>query len=294
MNPWINYHHLYYFKVIATEGGVARAAEKLRLGQPTLSAQLKSFEESLGVQLFERHHKKLVLTESGRMALKYAQDIFRMGSEMYETLHDQMAQARVHVQIGALDSVPKIVQLKLIEEALKITKCTVSMLEGKADELIRELGLNRIDMFVANFSPYPTEGIKIYSRQISKRPVAIYGAKKFKNLQKAFPNSLAGQPLALPTIHSKLRSDLDHYFSALGVSMEMVAETQDTSLLKLLAVSGRALVPLSEISASELIDQEELVKIGPIPGVYEDMYLVASNRKIENPVSAKLMKDFHL
>ena len=107
MNQWINYHHLYYFKTIAEEGSVSKAAEKLRLGQPTLSAQLKQFEDSLGVALFERQHKKLILTEQGKLALDYAKNIFRMGSEMYEVLHDRLKPLKPSLHIGALDSIPK-------------------------------------------------------------------------------------------------------------------------------------------------------------------------------------------
>lgn len=107
MDNWINYHHLFYFKTIAEEGTVSKAAIKLRLGQPTLSAQLKQFEKNLGVQLFERHKKRLVLTEHGKVALDYSKNIFRMGSEMYEVLHDRLRPARPALHLGALDSVPK-------------------------------------------------------------------------------------------------------------------------------------------------------------------------------------------
>jgi LysR family transcriptional activator of nhaA len=104
---WLNYHHLYYFMTIAELNSISKAAEKLLLGQPTLSAQLKQFEENLGVQLFERHHKKLILTEHGSLALVYARNIFKMGDEMYEALHDRMKPSKINVQLGALDSIPK-------------------------------------------------------------------------------------------------------------------------------------------------------------------------------------------
>jgi LysR family transcriptional activator of nhaA len=115
MFPWMNYHHLYYFKVIAEEGSVSKAAQKLHIGQPTLSAQLKQFEESLQITLFERQHKKLILTEQGKVALEYAQSIFKMGNEMVEVLNDRLISTRTHLQIGALDSIPKQIILNLNE-----------------------------------------------------------------------------------------------------------------------------------------------------------------------------------
>ncbi|MFZ4405227.1 MAG: LysR family transcriptional regulator, partial [Pseudobdellovibrionaceae bacterium] len=153
MSSWINYHHLLYFKTIAEENSVSKAALKLRLGQPTLSAQLKQFEENIGVKLFERQHKKLVLTEQGKVALDYARNIFKMGEEMYEVLHDQLTPNRVHLQIGALDSIPKQIILQLSKAALKVQACTISLIEGKADEIIRELNAHRIDLFVTNHLP---------------------------------------------------------------------------------------------------------------------------------------------
>ncbi|MCX6128893.1 MAG: LysR family transcriptional regulator, partial [Proteobacteria bacterium] len=119
MNPWINYHHLFYFKTIAEEGTISKAAKKLRIGQPTLSTQLKQFEETLGIQLFERQHKKLLLTEQGRLALDYASNIFKMGAEMYEVLHDRLKPLKPSLHIGALDSIPKQIVLQLVKSAYK-------------------------------------------------------------------------------------------------------------------------------------------------------------------------------
>src|SRR5687768_16557914 len=133
---WLNYHHLFYFRAIATEGSIARAAEKLLLGQPTLSAQLKQLEQKIGKDLFERRNRKLVLTEAGRAALEYANEIFRLGNEMLEVLQDRTPEGRPHLQIGALDSVPKAVVLKMVTAVHQIAPCTVSILEGKGDELM--------------------------------------------------------------------------------------------------------------------------------------------------------------
>ena len=121
MTNWINYHHLYYFKTVAEEGSVSKAAVKLSIGQPTLSAQLKLFEDTLGVPLFERRHKKLLLTEQGAVALEYSKNIFKMGSEMYEVLHDRLKPLKPSLHIASLDSVSKQVVLQLVKQALKIS-----------------------------------------------------------------------------------------------------------------------------------------------------------------------------
>lgn len=294
MNPWVNYHHLLYFKTIATEGGIARAADKLRVGQPTLSAQLKQFEDTIGVKLFDRQHKKMVLTEAGRVALQYANDIFRMGDEMIEVLHDRLVPARTHVQIAALDSVPKHLTLAVVKAAYGFGNCTVSILEGKGDELIRELALHRIDLFISNYLPATHEARGLYSKSIAKAPVSLCGAPKFKNLIAGFPASLAKAPLILPTIHSKLRHDLEHYFHSAGIGVDIVAETQDTSLQKLMGIDGIGILPIPTFAVEDLLKAGNLVALGQLPGVYEEFYLVAASRKIENPISSQIMKSFRL
>ncbi|XGC81590.1 LysR family transcriptional regulator [Bdellovibrio bacteriovorus] len=288
---WLNYHHLYYFRAIANEGGIAKASEKLRIGQPTLSTQLRQLEDILGKSLFERRHRKLVLTEAGKAALDYANEIFRLGDEMMEVIKDQTSQNQTHLQIGALDGVPKNVLLSLVKEAYKIGPCTVSILEGRGDELLRELRGHRLDLIVSNYPAQLMEEEKVYSKSVAKMPVAVYGSTRFAGLKKSFPQSLNGKPFVLPTLHSKLRHDLNHFFKLKGIHIEPVAETQDTSLQKLLAEDGLGLAPLSEMKN---LKEKNLIRLGRLDGVYEELWLISAQRKIENPIAAKLMQQFSL
>jgi len=288
---WLNYHHLYYFRVIANEGGIAKAAEKLRLGQPTLSSQLKQLEEMVGKPLFERRNRKMVLTEAGRAALDYANEIFKLGDEMMEVLQDRSINDQTHLQIGALDSVPKSVILSLVLEAYKIGPCTVSILEGKGDELFRELYAHRIDLILSNYPPPAVERTQVFSKSVAKLPVSIYGAEKFQSLKKAFPKSLEGKPMVMPTEHSKMRHDLNHFFKLQGIHTVAIAETQDTSLQRLLAGHGLGMAPLSEVGDFK---DGNLKRIGRLDGIFEEVWLISAERKLENPIAAKIMKSFSL
>lgn len=294
-NPWINYHHLLYFKTIAEEGSVSKAAERLRLGQPTLSAQLKQFEENIGVQLFERQHKKLILTEQGQIALNYARTIFKMGNEMVEVLHDRINPSKIHVQIGALDIIAKQILYRLTAFAVNSTKnCVVSIKEGKADELVRELTAHRIDLFVSNHLPALQDSKGLHHRSLGKRPVGIFGSAQYKHLRKNFPASLSGQKFVLPTYDGKLRYDLDHWFQSRGVAVDAIAETQDISLKKILATEGLGLIPAALHAVEMQVAAGDLHQIGILDGVYEELYLIAAQRKITNPVASNLMKNFQL
>lgn len=292
MNKWINYHHLYYFKTIAEEGTVSKAAEKLRLGQPTLSAHLKQVEETLGVQLFERHHKKLVLTEQGKVALDYSKNIFRMGSEMYEVLHDRLKPLKPMLHLGALDSVPKQIILQLVKHAFRISPCQITLSEGKSDELLRELISHRMDIMVTNFLPVGTDVKGLFPKSITKKNIAFYGAPKFKTLRKGFPKSISGEPMILPTYDSKLRQDLDHWAKLNKIELNIITESQDISVKKLMAVNELGLIPTASHAVIGQVLRGELIEIGQLQGVHEELFLVTAQRKMENPIASNLRDSF--
>lgn len=292
MDNWINYHHLYYFKTIATEGGIAKAAKKLRLGQPTLSTQLKQFEDHLGQTLFERRKKRLHLTEAGRIALDYAQEIFRLGDEMQDALNDRLRADRIEVQFGIIDSVPKHLALLLIQQAQALQNCIVSIQEGRGDLLLRELKAHRLDLLLANEAPPVMEGQGLFARRVARMPIVVCGTKHFLPLKKAFPASLANQPFIMPITTNRLRADLDHYFKMQNIRVDTVAEVQDTSLQKLLGTHGSGLLPLARPAVEDMLQSKELFVIGELEGTYEDLWLVAGERKIQNPIAAHLMRNF--
>lgn len=292
MNKWINYHHLFYFKTIAEEGTVSKAAEKLRLGQPTLSAQLMQFEDSLGVQLFERQHKKLILTEQGKVALDYSKSIFKMGSEMYEVLHDRLKPLKPTLHLGALDSVPKQITLQLVSHAFRISACQITLSEGKSDELLRELSAHKIDLVVTNFLPTGIDGKSLYAKSITKKNVAFYGAPKYKSLRKGFPQSVSSVPMIFPTYDSRLRQDLDHWAKLNKIELNIIIESQDISVKKLMAMSQFGLIPTATHTVTEQVLRGDLIEVGQLQGVHEELFLVTAQRKIENQIAAKLRDSF--
>jgi LysR family transcriptional activator of nhaA len=294
LKPWINYHHLYYFMTIAELNSISKAAEKLLLGQPTLSAQLKQFEDQLGIQLFDRQHKRLILTEHGKLALEYARNIFKMGGEMYEALHDRIKPAKVNIQLAALDSIPKQVMLQLTQAALKIAPCTISLIEGKFDELLRDITAHKVDLAIVNFLPQLEATKGLYHKVLSKKPVSIYGSPKFKSLRKNFPQSIIDKPIVLPTYDSQMRYDLEHWFNVNQIRVDVVAETQDTALKKLMAGSDMAMIPAASHTVTRQVYKGELIEIGPLKTVFEELYLVSAHRKITNPIASALMKEFSL
>lgn len=291
MTP-LNYHHLYYFKVIATEGSISKAAQKLLLGQPTLSMQLKQFEDVLGHPLFDRKNRSLVLTEMGQLVLSYANEIFRLGDEMMDAINDRPNTRKIRIQVGALDSVPKALIKKVMERAFEIKNCQIAVMEGEGPELMDDLLNHRLDLVISNASPPSLTSEKLYAKSLAKLPLIVCGAPKFKHLIPNFPKSLQDSSFIFPTIHSRVRLEIEHYFESEKIRVDMIAETQDTSLLKALATDGKGLVVIAESAVESNLKDGSLIKIGDLGKKYEELWLISAHRKIQNPVANILMNEF--
>ena len=289
---WLNYHHLYYFWVTANEGSISSASKKLRIGQPTISTQIRTLEESLSQDLFNRQRRGLHLTEAGRVVLDYANQIFTLGNELIEVVKDGAFSKRVHLQVGALDGVPKSLIQSLIHSAQDIAPCVVTVTEGGGEHLFRELLAHRVDLVISNFSPTIGDSKQFFSRLLEKIPITIFSTKKFQSLKRKFPKSLQDQPFIMPTLDSKLRHDLNHFFRINDISVDVIVETQDTSIQKLLGNEGMGLIPLPDFAGKELVKEGKLIKVGSLRGVTEDFWLVSCPRTFANPIAESLMKNF--
>lgn len=292
---WLNFHHLLYFQTIANEGSIVSASKKLRLGQPTLSTQLKLLEESLHVKLFDRRNKKLILTEEGKVVLDYANQIFALGDELQEVIYDRSFSKRSHLQVGVMESLPKRLIHHLVRSAQTDgKKCTITVLEGNGDFLLREMSAHRLDLVFTNFPPQIGDGAEFFPKLLASVPISVFGTSRFRHIKSNFPHSLQGQPFILPTLDSKLRHDLDHYFRINKIPINITIETQDTSVQKILGIEGMGLVPLPDFAGQELVKEKKLIKIGTLPDINEDFWIISGVRKIANPLAQQMMENFTL
>ena len=286
---WLNYQHLHYFMIVAQEGSIAKASEKLNLGQPAISIQIKQLENQLNHALFERRNRRLILTQAGQVTLEYANQIFGLGDELKEVLQAGKFLRKVHLEIGVLDSIPKTVIQYLTDAAFQWGPCSITVIEGTGDFLFRELLAHKVDLVVSDFQPDVGDMRRFSIRSLGRHPLSVFGTKNFKGIQKKFPESLQGQPFLLPTFHSKRRHDMDHFFRTKNISIDVVMETQDTSVQKMMAIKGMGLVALPDFAGQSFITEKKMLQLGRLEGVYEEFFLVSSPRTISNPVADTLM-----
>ena len=291
---WLNYHHLNYFYVIATEQSVTKAGKKLRLAQSTLSAQLSQFEDHIGVKLFDRKGKKLTLTDMGHRVFAYAQQIFSLGAELQDLIRDRQSDEILKVQVGVTDAVPKHVPQSLLEHVLSRTGTQILVVEGRLEKLMRELASFHLDLVISNIQPPAEAGLKVMTKLVGDFPVEVVGAPRFAQLAADFPHSLSGVDMILPMAGSQLRREFESYLELRHVRPRIRAEVEDFELQKRLALAGLGitLMPLNAVRAE--IASGQLIKISDVPVTHEKLWLISGQRFNHNPVAKEIMAGFKI
>jgi LysR family transcriptional regulator, transcriptional activator of nhaA len=282
---WVNYHHLLYFWLVAREGSLARASAELRLAQSTVSKQIHSLERMLGHDLFTKDGRRLVLTESGRVVFRYADEIFGLGREMLDTLGDRPVGRPLRMNVGIADVVPKLVAERVLAPALKLSgPVRLVCREDKPDRLLADLALHELDVILTDAPANPNVKVRAFSQLLGESEIAFFGrADLATKYRRNFPASLREAPVLLPTENTVLRRSLDQWFEAQGVRPNVVGEFEDSALLNAFGLRGAGLFPAASIIAKEVEAQYKVRRIGHVPDVRERLYAVTVDRRIKHP-----------
>jgi LysR family transcriptional regulator, transcriptional activator of nhaA len=194
---WLNYHHLLYFWMVAREGTILRAAQKLHIGQPAISTQLRCLEESLGQKLFQKSGRTLELTETGRTVFRYADEIFSLGREMVDTLKGHPGGKPVRFVVGVVDVMPKMMARRLLEPALRLSDdLRLVCLENTLEHLLSDLILHNVDIVLSDTPVTPAFKVRAYNHALGESAVGFFATKELaRRYRKAFPESLNGAPV---------------------------------------------------------------------------------------------------
>lgn len=287
---WLNYHHLYYFWTVAREGSITRACEVLHLTQPAVSAQLRTLERALGERLFERRGRLLVLTGIGRIAYRYAEDIFTLGRELQETLAGQPTGRPARLVVGVVDAMPKLMAYRLLETTMRAPEPVRLLLrEGPADRLLAELAIHTIDVVLSDAPVPSTVRVKAYSHLLGECGVTIFGAPSLVDAyRRRFPSSLDGAPFLLPTDGTTLRRSLNDWFAELGVKPTVLAEIEDSAVLKVFGQAGLGLFAAPTAVEREIRRQYGVRVVGRVNGIRERFYAISAERRIRNPAVQRI------
>ncbi len=282
---WLNYHHLLYFWLTAREGGVSRAAHELHLAQPTVSAQIRALEASLGEQLFDRTGRRLVLTDVGRVVYRYAEDIFSLGRELLDTVRTRPTGRPLRFTVGVVDVLPKLVVHRLLEPALRLgSPVRIVCREGKAERLLTELAAHEVDVVLSDGPGDPAIKVRAFNHLLGECGVTFFASARLaRERRRRFPRSLHGAPLLLPTENTTLRRSLDQWFEAQDIRPAIASEFEDSALLMAFGQAGVGIFAAPSIIEAEVRRQYRVQVIGRTDDVRERFYAVSAERKLKHP-----------
>ena len=290
MRTSFNYKHLYYFWVVAKEGGISRAAEKLDMAVQTVSAQVRDLERDLGYALLKPAGRGLVLTEAGLAALRQADQIFQLGEQLPQLVRDSVSTPVIRLSTGISDGLPKLVVRRLLQPILLEPELRLLCTEGEFDDLLGDLALHRLDVVFADRPAPSNPSMKLYTHAMGASPVAWYGSEALlKATRHNFPDSLAEIPLLMPTSHSAVRHHIDQWLEQRGIRPRIVGEFEDSALLKTFGASGMGAFPAAEWVHDELTKHYALHKLGACDGIKEFFYAIGTEKKVQHPYVLRIL-----
>ncbi|MGB7934175.1 MAG: transcriptional activator NhaR [Gammaproteobacteria bacterium] len=280
-----NYKHLHYFWVVAKQGGIARAGERLHLTPQTISGQISLLEDSIGEALFSKVGRNLELTETGRLVLSYADEMFSLGGELEEALRNLPPDRPMIFKVGIADVVPKTIAYRLLAPALSMSEpVRIICRENNLASLLAELALHRVDMVIAD-GPIPS-GINVrgFSHALGECGISFLAVPHLANpLRKNFPHSLNGAPLLIPSETNLVQARLLEWLDSLRIYPRIVGEFDDSALMKVFGQAGNGIFIIPTPIASEVAKQYGVRIIGSTEDVREQYYAISVERRISHP-----------
>jgi len=286
----LNYNHLRYFWTIAHAGSLSAAAARLHVSQSALSSQVKKLEEQLGHNLFAREGRTLALTEAGRIALDYADTVFKTGDELLSTLQDRPVRGRRSLRVGAITTMSRNFQLWLLRSLVGRPDVHLSVHAGTLRELLAHLEAHTLDVVLAN-RPVPRDATTgWHSRRLREEPVSLVSRAEAGPETLRFPDDLADTPVVLPSPESDMRVAFDHVLARAGVRALIAAEVDDMAMLRLMARESSAPALVAPMVVRDELESGVLVERCRVPEITECFYAITRSRRFPNPLVEELIQ----
>lgn len=282
----LNYQHLLYFWAVAKEGTIARASEKLHLAHPTISAQIHRLEDVLGERLFARQGRRLVLTDFGRVALRYAEEIFALGREFVETANGRPTRRPARLAVGVLDSLPKSIVYRVLEPAFRLeNRPRVITQEGRsAEAFIVDLATQAIDLVLADAPLSPSATVRAFSHPLGDCGTSFFASPSLaKATRKQFPRSLDDAPFLMPSANSAFRRALEGWFDSQNLKPQVVADLEDLALAMVIGEAGLGVFAAPSVVEKDILQRYKVQLVGQAKNLRQHFYAISLERKIKHP-----------
>jgi len=290
---WLNYHHLLYFWVVAKEGSIVRASAELRLAHPTISGQIHRLEEVLGEKLFARKGRNLVLTDVGRVAFRYADEIFALGREFLDTVKGRSAGQQLRLVVGVSDVLAKSIVHQILEPVFHLKEeVRVVCRENRSTEaFMGDLAVNAIDIILSDAPAGPGTSVRAFSHPLGDCGLAFFATPALaRSYRRGFPHSLDGVPFMMPAADSTLRRALNEWFDAKNIRPKIVAELDDAALAKIFGEAGLGVFAAPDIVEKEVRKRYRVHLVGRANELRQHFYAISVERKIRHPAVVAILE----
>ena len=290
MSLEFSYRHLYYFWVVARQGGMARAAQHLGMAVQTVSTQVRELERALGQALLKPAGRGLALTEAGQAALRQADQIFALGEQLRGLVRDAVSAPSVRLVVGISDGLPKLVVRRLLQPVIDTPRLRLLCHEDEFDGLLADLALHRLDVVLADRPAPPHRNLRLYNHALGVSPMAWYAPPAWLAAgQAGFPQSLAQVPVLLPTAHAASRQRLDQWFERQGIVPRVVGEFEDSALMVTFAAAGMGVFPAATGLDDKLTSRYGLGWVADCIGLEEQFFAIATEKRVLHPLVKRLL-----
>lgn len=289
---WLNYHHLRYFWMAAREGSLARAAEKLHVSQPSISAQIRELEHALGEKLFRREGRGNKLTDAGRLVFGYAEDIFALGRELMNAVKQRPGVKALRLYVGVADSFPKMVTNEVLKPAFAFPQeVHVICREGKMEDLLAQLAAHRLDLVLTDEPASSSVNFKTFEHPLGDTGTTFCAERALAaKLKPRFPRSLHGAPALLPAENTALRRALETWFRVQQIHPRVVAECEDLALMKVLAAEGRGFIAVPSVAVRDAVEHYGFRALGNADQCRVQFRAITAERRIAHPVVSSITR----
>lgn len=288
----LNYNHLHYFYVVAREGTITEACKHLNLTPQTISGQISTLEEQLGLALFERRGKRLVLSDSGKKVFSYAEDIFKLGSELIQSIEPNTIHKRMTFDVGITDVIPKVFSFEFLKPVMAFElDMKLNCHEGRLEQLLADMAMNKLDLIIAD-QPIPNNiNLKAYSHRIASSGLSFFIAKAHEDsINEPFPKCLNEQMLLLPGDQSRLKHSILSWLKNHNINANINAEFDDSALCKLFGQAGFGVFTTPSNIEAHVLRNFDVALIGRTEEVQEHIYMISTERKIKHPAVVAILE----
>lgn len=296
----LNYHHLRLFWEVAKAGTITAACKNLNLAQPTVSAQLQVFEQTLGCSLFIRRGRSLKLTPTGENVLRRADEIFELGKDLVSSLKNPNAISNSgisRIYVGITSSFPKLLAYRLLSPAFVQNSATdperthLIIRTGSHASLLTMIAAGDLDMILTDSPVEPSSRIRAFNHELGQTTMSIMCSKSlYPKLSENFPYSLNGAPCLYHTVGTNMRRNFDLWVNAHGITPVCLAEMDDTSLIHAGAQWGERVFAVPSLETHVLMQRYSNIKLlDEIKDIQLHYYAITGDRRISNPAVAELL-----